>query len=71
MFYLWTRTKCTSTSKSTCTLCMYFLMLQMTPDRDFIIDRHPAHRNIVIGAGFSGEFNKANAPAMDCNLTAP
>ncbi|KAM8797185.1 peroxisomal sarcosine oxidase [Eudromia elegans] len=25
-----------------------------TPDEDFIVDRHPKHRNIVIGAGFSG-----------------
>ncbi|XP_068765641.1 peroxisomal sarcosine oxidase [Struthio camelus] len=25
-----------------------------TPDGDFILDRHPKHSNIVIGAGFSG-----------------
>uniref|UniRef100_A0A8C6ZKA1 Peroxisomal sarcosine oxidase n=1 Tax=Nothoprocta perdicaria TaxID=30464 RepID=A0A8C6ZKA1_NOTPE len=25
-----------------------------TPDEDFILDRHPKHSNIVIGAGFSG-----------------
>ncbi|KAJ7309092.1 hypothetical protein JRQ81_008408 [Phrynocephalus forsythii] len=25
-----------------------------TPDKDFVIDRHPHFRNIVIGAGFSG-----------------
>ncbi|XP_053177286.1 peroxisomal sarcosine oxidase [Scomber japonicus] len=30
--------------------CMYTL----TPDRHFVLDCHPAHRNIVIGAGFSG-----------------
>lgn len=30
--------------------CMYTL----TPDRHFVLDRHPAHSNIVIGAGFSG-----------------
>lgn len=31
-------------------ICMYTL----TPDRHFIVDRHPAHPNVVIGAGFSG-----------------
>lgn len=30
--------------------CMY----TMTPDQHFIIDRHPAHPNVVIGCGFSG-----------------
>ncbi|XP_061417092.1 peroxisomal sarcosine oxidase isoform X1 [Lethenteron reissneri] len=30
--------------------CMY----TNTPDENFILDRHPVHRNIVIGAGFSG-----------------
>ncbi|XP_007898980.1 peroxisomal sarcosine oxidase [Callorhinchus milii] len=30
--------------------CMYTL----TPDEDFILDRHPVHSNIIIGAGFSG-----------------
>ncbi|OWF44915.1 peroxisomal sarcosine oxidase-like isoform X2 [Mizuhopecten yessoensis] len=25
-----------------------------TPDHDFVLDRHPAWRNIIIGAGFSG-----------------
>ncbi|XP_065055235.1 peroxisomal sarcosine oxidase-like [Rhopilema esculentum] len=30
--------------------CMY----TSTPDDDFIIDRHPRHPNIVVGAGFSG-----------------
>jgi monomeric sarcosine oxidase len=30
--------------------CLY----TMTPDEHFIIDRHPAHSHIAIGAGFSG-----------------
>lgn len=30
--------------------CLYTL----TPDHHFVLDRHPEHRNIVIGAGFSG-----------------
>jgi len=30
--------------------CMY----TNTPDRDFILDRHPDHANVVVGAGFSG-----------------
>ncbi|XP_057694812.1 peroxisomal sarcosine oxidase isoform X2 [Corythoichthys intestinalis] len=30
--------------------CMYTL----TPDHHFVLDRHPVHGNIVIGAGFSG-----------------
>ncbi|MEJ7763690.1 MAG: N-methyl-L-tryptophan oxidase [Thermomicrobiales bacterium] len=32
------------------TVCMY----TMTPDEDFLIDRHPDHPNVVFGAGFSG-----------------
>ena len=31
-------------------LCMY----TMTPDRHFIIDRHPEHENVIVAAGFSG-----------------
>ncbi len=31
-------------------MCMY----TMTPDEDFIIDRHPQHANVSIAAGFSG-----------------
>ena len=31
-------------------VCMYTL----TPDRHFLIDRHPRHPNVVFGAGFSG-----------------
>ncbi|XP_048412659.2 peroxisomal sarcosine oxidase [Stegostoma tigrinum] len=30
--------------------CMY----TVTPDSDFILDYHPEHNNIIIGAGFSG-----------------
>ncbi|XP_061074087.1 peroxisomal sarcosine oxidase [Conger conger] len=30
--------------------CMY----TVTPDHHFVLDCHPSHRNIVIGAGFSG-----------------
>uniref|UniRef100_UPI00398EF6E3 peroxisomal sarcosine oxidase n=1 Tax=Pristiophorus japonicus TaxID=55135 RepID=UPI00398EF6E3 len=30
--------------------CMY----TVTPDQDFILDHHPEHSNIIIGAGFSG-----------------
>jgi monomeric sarcosine oxidase len=31
-------------------MCMY----TMTPDQDFIVDRHPEHPNVSIAAGFSG-----------------
>jgi len=31
-------------------VCLY----TMTPDHDFVIDRHPEHRRVVLGAGFSG-----------------
>lgn len=31
-------------------VCMY----TMTPDHDFMIDRHPAHDNVVFATGFSG-----------------
>eukprot|EP01137_Pigoraptor_chileana_P001598 Opistho-2@39463 len=30
--------------------CLY----TMTPDEEFVLDRHPSHPNIIIGAGFSG-----------------
>lgn len=34
--------------------CMY----TMTPDENYIIDNHPIHKNILFGAGFSGNcFN--------------
>lgn len=31
-------------------VCMY----TMTPDEDFVIDRHPDHSNVVLATGFSG-----------------
>lgn len=31
-------------------VCMY----TQTPDHHFLIDRHPAHPQVVFGAGFSG-----------------
>ena len=31
-------------------VCMY----TVTPDANFIVDRHPEHPNVVVGAGFSG-----------------
>ncbi|OWF42686.1 Peroxisomal sarcosine oxidase [Mizuhopecten yessoensis] len=27
---------------------------QVTPDHGYVLDRHPAWNNVVIGAGFSG-----------------
>nr|XP_022332549.1 peroxisomal sarcosine oxidase-like [Crassostrea virginica] len=30
--------------------CMY----TNTPDRQFVLDRHPVHKNIILGVGFSG-----------------
>ncbi|XP_066301326.1 peroxisomal sarcosine oxidase-like isoform X1 [Branchiostoma lanceolatum] len=47
--------------------CMY----TNTPDGEYILDRHPKHRNIVIGAGFSGHGFKL-APMVGrllCELT--
>ncbi|MDX2077900.1 MAG: N-methyl-L-tryptophan oxidase [bacterium] len=35
-------------------LSTYICLYTMTPDEDFIIDHHPNHANVVIGAGFSG-----------------
>jgi sarcosine oxidase len=29
-------------------------MFTNTPDEDFLLDTHPDHDNVVIGAGFSG-----------------
>jgi monomeric sarcosine oxidase len=40
-------------------VCLY----ARTPDEGFIIDRHPAHPNVVLGAGFSGHGFKF-APAV-------
>ncbi|GCB65423.1 LOW QUALITY PROTEIN: peroxisomal sarcosine oxidase [Scyliorhinus torazame] len=48
--------------------CMY----TVTPDQDFILDRHPEHSNIIIGAGFSGHGFKL-APVVGkvlCELSA-
>jgi len=37
-------------------------MFTNTPDEDFIIDRHPEHDRVVVGAGFSGHgFKFASA----------
>ena len=44
-------------------VCMYTL----TPDEDFIVDRHPEHANVVFAAGFSGHGFKF-APAMGEHL---
>jgi glycine/D-amino acid oxidase-like deaminating enzyme len=41
------------------TTCLYTI----TPDHNFVIDRHPVNRNVVIGAGFSGHGFKF-APAI-------
>lgn len=35
----------------------------MTRDEDFVIDRHPRHRNIIIAGGMSGHGFKT-APAV-------
>jgi sarcosine oxidase len=40
-------------------VCLY----AMTPDTDFIVDRHPARPHVVFGAGFSGHGFKF-APAI-------
>ncbi len=40
------------------TTCLY----TSTPDADFVVDRHPGHPNVVLGAGFSGHgFKFASA----------
>jgi sarcosine oxidase len=44
-------------------VCMY----THTPDGHFIVDRHPEHENVVIGAGFSGhgfKFTSALGKAL-------
>jgi tetrahydromethanopterin S-methyltransferase subunit B len=28
----------------------------MTPDKQFILDNHPGWKNVIIGAGFSGNL---------------
>jgi monomeric sarcosine oxidase len=45
------------------TVCMY----TMTPDEDFIIDRHPEHVNVAFAAGFSGHGFKF-APVIGQHL---
>jgi sarcosine oxidase len=40
-------------------VCLY----TMTPDRNFVVDRHPGHENVLIAAGFSGHGFKF-APAI-------
>jgi sarcosine oxidase len=47
------------------TVCLY----TVTPDADFIIDRHPAYPQVAIGAGFSGHGFKF-APAVGESLVA-
>ena len=32
----------------------YYLYLQVSPDENPVLDRHPQFSNIIIGAGFSG-----------------
>ena len=44
-------------------VCMY----SMTPDEDFIIDRHPEHEAVVFAAGFSGHGFKF-APVIGSHL---
>jgi monomeric sarcosine oxidase len=46
-------------------VCMY----TMTPDEDFIIDRHPEHGNVVFAAGFSGHGFKF-APVVGAYLAS-
>uniref|UniRef100_F7BBK7 FAD dependent oxidoreductase domain-containing protein n=2 Tax=Ciona intestinalis TaxID=7719 RepID=F7BBK7_CIOIN len=36
--------------------CIY----SVTPDQDYILDRHPVYSNIIIGAGFSGHGFKCS-----------
>lgn len=45
------------------TVCLY----EMTPDQDFVVDRHPEWPRVVIGAGFSGHGFKF-APAIGEHL---
>ena len=46
-------------------VCMY----TMTPDADFVIDRHPDHSNVVLATGFSGHGFKF-APVVGEYLAA-
>ena len=45
-------------------VCLY----SMTPDRDFVVDRHPEHANVIVAAGFSGHGFKF-APVIGDLLT--
>jgi len=47
------------------TICMY----TMTPDHDFVIDRHPEHPHVVLATGFSGHGYKF-APVIGEYLAA-
>ncbi|MCH7813388.1 MAG: N-methyl-L-tryptophan oxidase [Planctomycetes bacterium] len=44
-------------------ICMY----TMTPDENFIVDRHPQHPRVLIAAGFSGHGFKL-APIIGCTV---
>ncbi|XP_014662399.1 PREDICTED: peroxisomal sarcosine oxidase-like isoform X2 [Priapulus caudatus] len=48
--YVRRRFPCVEPKPSIMETCMY----TCTPDESFILDRHPKHKNIIIGAGFSG-----------------
>ena len=34
---------------------LFLFLIQLTPDINFVLDKHPKFSNIIIGAGFSGE----------------
>ena len=36
----------------------------MTPDQDFVIDKHPKMKNVIIGCGFSGEHSFTKCISM-------
>ncbi len=38
------------------TQCLKYCLLQMSPDENPVLDHHPNHHNIIIGAGFSGTY---------------
>lgn len=48
--FLTTRMNGVFAETSRTSICMY----TMTPDENFVIDRHPEHDNVAIAAGFSG-----------------
>lgn len=47
--------------------------LQNTPDKHFILDRHPKYDNVIIGAGFSGESGKGEVgcPKAESQCSLP